>query len=329
MKLPESEQTNEFEIHEEVLNNLSEGEKILYKLKVIKKPIYSKLMKRLMKIIIGISVIYMLFLSIMSIIREGILVFTNLFSWIGFIFPILVILAMYFYVKKVTNLNEISYLYITNKKLFKIYKTIKVEKIETLLLTEIQGISVIPVTPLGKQFQVEITSERISYYSKYLKGRSYNFPVLYDLQNVIQIIESILWHSGDMKERLEQKKRELDIHLPLIFSDLNLSSTIELYNDKILYKKDDYSLEIPFSQGFYMSYQPRTKKSGFINFRPFYESEERIKVKLNENYLKIMELIYLHLLSWKNDKKLLLDENTLEKFLVKSTGLTPQPTLED
>ncbi len=314
MEKSTSEQTNDFEIHEQILKNLTPGERILYKLKVIKTLFTS----RSFKIAYMILIAFFIATAAMMIIREGILFFFEPFSLFMFLFFPLLSVPMFFFLTNFVNKPETYFLVITNKKLFKISKGFKLEDIDTLPLNDIQAISFIPMTRFGKRFYVEFASEQIPYFSKYI------FPVPYDLQNVIQIIESILWHSGGLKERLEHKKRELDIHLPFIFSDLNLSSTIELYNDKILYKKDDSRLEIPFSQEFYMTYQPWTKKSGFIHIRPFYDSKENVKFKLNEDYLKIMELIYLYFLSWKNDKRLLLDEKTIEKVQVKSAGLTPE-----
>lgn len=309
MKDAKEFQTHEFKPHEQIIDNLKPDENILYKIKVSKRTSSLKSMNIFFMVLIILVIAEFFIFTIWQVLTVLFIpiLFLILFFQVGITF------GMYIFMTKVLNKPTPQYFYITNKKLFKIYGDPKKKgTIKTLPLDKVQAVSYIKKGRFDRYFSMEITSERINYSSEISKGRSYNFTILKDLESILNVVESILWHNSELEKRLGALKKNLEIIIPYTFNDLKEVSSLTLYNDKIVYNEDEYSLEVPFSQSFYLTYRPRTKTKGSLYIKPSYNSSEEIKFKLGEAYLKILELIYLHSLSWKHKNNLLLDKEIVE-----------------
>jgi ABC-type multidrug transport system fused ATPase/permease subunit len=180
----EGEQTEDFEIHEQVLNNLTPEEKVFYKLKVSKPMFTTNSMKNAVKILAIAVVVTQIILIIIRGVEKF---FTSPFVLFSLIYIPIGLIGFWFLFTKVGNKPIDEHLYLTNKNLFKIYGGSRGGNIKTILLEDIQAISYIKTKRYAKTFDIEIISEQINYYSRYSKGRSYNFPVLIDLpKNIIE-----------------------------------------------------------------------------------------------------------------------------------------------
>ncbi|MFX0072869.1 MAG: PH domain-containing protein [Candidatus Hermodarchaeota archaeon] len=245
------EQTEEFEVHKNLSNNLSSDEEILYKLRSYK-----------------------------------------------------ILFGAYEY-----------HLYITNKRIILIeYAYKRDEEITSINLNELRGLS---LRNVKKRFR-SIVSGEIEFVSEDVYTRCGNhetghyyrnskfFPVTKNPQQVIKIINSIIWHYGNVNERISYIKNNYENLIPENFKDFFYTNKIFIPYKKGLFKKSSELIE--FNQDLYLNYYVLSKQ---IVFRPNYLSSIKIRGKTSINYLRQLEIINLLSLYWKFKNHSLFDKHDL------------------
>ncbi|MFX1277661.1 MAG: hypothetical protein ACFFHV_08790 [Promethearchaeota archaeon] len=219
---------NEFEIPEQLYNNLIPNEKILHKFRAHKP---SKIDKIFILSIVG-TIITVIITSIISVIRRGLgYLFSPYLLLMYFIYFPLVLIVSLIMRKKLSYKRE-YYVIFTNKKVY-IYESAHQE--EYINSIELKSIKLI--TFKFKRHSDKLNANgTIDFFSDEIKPEQKNRILIRGVQNLLinqNIIESIMWDYGNVKERLETIKSENQIRLPYDF---------EL--DKVLWKKVNKSNRI-------------------------------------------------------------------------------------
>jgi hypothetical protein len=132
-----------------------------------------------------------------------------------------------------------------------------------------------------------------------------------------------------LEKRLGALKSEFKATFPLTLHASKDSSSLTLFKDKIVYTEKETTLEIPFGPSFYLTYKPWTRTKGYILIKPSRDSSEEVKFKARKSYLKVLELIYLHLISWKHRNDLLLNNKELTTFQTQSPTSKKEPMISE
>ena len=149
-------------------------------------------------------------------------------------------------------------------------------------------------------------------------------PNLYNVLEIKNIIDSIIWQYARISERLVRFK------FPLEYKNKSNKQTLQIFDNKVIYQDDKQESEANFSLEFIIS---NTKKDSPILdifsfslfvyrnlYLPNYPTKiwitpshdsQKIKFGSTRNYIEICEMVYLKLLSWKFTNGFLLDKTDL------------------
>ena len=156
---------------------------------------------------------------------------------------------------------------------------------------------------------------RVEFIYKYFKTLEHRYktnsiitPLIKNISNLVQIIDSIFKYYGDTEQRLitiENKTKTKDYNE---FYELNRVQTLRIYDDHLVLITDSSTQEFKFNENLYIGYEQNI----IVIKSSFNEVDDEIAFGPVNNILGILELLYLKFLSWKKNSGLLLD---IEKLL--------------
>jgi len=289
-----TQQTEDFKISDNVLYNLSSNEKLLYKLKI---KYYTRMEKfyRLASVFILLCNIILIFLLLNpDFISNDTLVKLS-------IIVILPLSVIFFY--KMSKSLEF-YIYFSNMKFYIIHEKSPLNyAIDIIELSSLQCISINYKDSRRDIGKIEFTSHRFDNYRNLTKKKSIITPYIKNASKLFQIFESILWFFGDGQKRLEIINSNGSSQNYHVFYHSNQNDSIKIYGNKVIFINGNKEQAIEFKDVFTLLYE---SKNLIITL-----SEERLKnlIKFGpfENFLEILELLYLKFLNWKLNEELLLD----------------------
>ncbi|MFX1320382.1 MAG: hypothetical protein ACFFAQ_01945 [Promethearchaeota archaeon] len=288
-----TEQTEIFDISENILYNLLPDEKLLYKLKL---KFFSKeqIIMILFLFLIPISFIFVIFPFLTSdFFKDYLILSLSIFV----IFPIGFIYT--FQMSKPLKL----FIYISNKKIYLLsIRSAMNSSADIVELSSLQAISVQFIDYFKDKGRIEFIYKNFKNYKQLHKKNSIITPPIKNISKVIQIIESIIWHYGNIEKRLEVINNEVGTQDFHEFVETKQNVSLKVYNDNLVLTKGINSQKIEFDNNFYLNYEINT-----LIIKSSYEpSYDEFTFGPIENFLDVLELIYLKFLTWKFNKDLLL-----------------------
>ncbi len=292
------EQTEDFEVSNNVMVNLVPGEKLIYQLK-IKFFTRIQILSLLLLLFIPISFIFTI-ISIITLFFQEYTLLLIIFTFI--IFPI----ASTFLYRMSTAL-ELS-IYLTNKKLYLFGETSPLIYNTDIIEMDCFQVVINAKKEKGNKAKIEFISQFFEHEAKLKKIYSRITPYLENASKIIQILESAIWNFGNVKEKLQtirHMNNSLDFH-EFHIPKQNLS--LKMYNNKVVFIKENTEQVIEFNTGFYLNYELTTIliKSAFNK-----SVDKIIKFGPVDNFINIFELIYMNSLSWKKINGFLLNSDEL------------------
>ncbi|MFX1259739.1 MAG: hypothetical protein ACFFAN_17945 [Promethearchaeota archaeon] len=219
---------NDFEIPEHLYNNLIPNEKILHKFRAYKP---SKIYRILILLFIG-GIITMIITNIITVVRKGIDVLFSLYLLLIYLIYLPFMFIFFLIMRKRLNFKRDYYIIITNKRIYIHESANQREYINSIELNSIKLITF----RYSKHTEKFGVIGAIDLVSDEIKNERKNRISIRGIQNLLKnlnIIESIMWDYGNIKERLDFINKKSNITLP---HDFKL--------DKILWKKINRSSKI-------------------------------------------------------------------------------------
>ncbi|MFX1313449.1 MAG: hypothetical protein ACFFHD_12660 [Promethearchaeota archaeon] len=288
-----TEQTEDFDISENILYNMLPDEKLLYKLKL---KFFSKkqIIMILFLFLIPISFIFVIFsFPTSDFFKKYFILSLSIFV----IFPIGFIYT--FQMSKPLKL----FIYISNKKIYLLsMRSAMNSSADIVELSSLQAVSVQHIDYFKDKGRIEFIYKNFRNYKQLHKKNSIITPPIKNISKVVQIIESIIWHYGNIEKRLKVINNEVGTQDFHEFVETKQNVSLKVYNDNLVLAKGINSQKIEFDYNFYLNYEINT-----LIIKSSYESSyDEFTFGPIENLLDILELIYLKFLSWKFNKDLLL-----------------------
>ena len=319
-------QTENFPDHDQVLNNLAEGEEIQYKLKTFKNSkLRGKIILSVIFVLADLFLLLRFFFSLSTPDEEinGILLFAIIMTT--------VVLMFWYRFAKTFPEATYYYLFMTNKRLFIIIDFNFGTDVNIINIEDIQCISYKKkkiIKRRKEETELEIISFKDVKKAKYIVKWKYTFPIKYDFPRIIIILESLLWYHKKGNQRINEIEDKLGVKIPCKFNDTISSSHLQIFNNRVVFSKKRTTSEIRFSKEFFLNYEPWTEKSGFILISPTTDSPDKVKFKIKKSSFEIIELIFFSLLLWKMQNQILIDVNKLAKLQFRTQVFKQEPSTE-
>ena len=288
-----TEQTEDFDISDNILYNLLPDEKLIYKLK-LKFFLKKQMLWFFLLFIIPISFIFVIFSFPTSDFFKKYLIL-SLSAFI--IFPI-----GFIYMFQMSKPFKL-FIYMSNKKIFlmRMISTMNYSA-DVVELSSLQAISIHYIDHFKDKGKIEFIYKNFKNYKQLYKKNSIITPPVKNTSKIVQIIESIIWHYGNIEKRLEVINNEVGTQNFHEFFESKQGVSLKVYNDNLILTKGINSQKIEFNDNFYLNYELNT----LIIKSSYEKSYDKFTFGPIENFLDILELIYLKFLSWKFNKDLLL-----------------------